>query len=219
MRRVPTLVFALVLAGCNQAAVTSNPPAATEVAAPSASVHPDPSLAATANLAPGRLAAGVRYVLPGFDGLSVQVEDEAWLAILANGGDIILTAGQTTVYLVQPQTIVSPDQSQRLPWPATPTEARAALDATRGVAVEDAEPITIAGIETELLRVSASRQAEGPVMLQSSSGDFGLPDGESAIILLPIGDRVVYLSLEASGSYERALDEGQPLIDGMSSDD
>ena len=206
----------MVLASCNQPAASSSPPAATEAAAPSSSIQPSASsVAGATTLPPGRLAADARYLLPGFDGLSVQVEDDAWLAILPNGGDIVLTAGRTTVYFVNPETIISPDQSERLPWPTSLEDARAAIDATRGVAVEEAEPITIAGIDTELLRVSAIRQTESAAMLQSLSGEFGFPDGDSGVMLLPIGGRVVYVSLEASGDYELAMEEAQPLIDGM----
>ncbi len=204
-------VLALMLAACSSPG-SSSPADATESEPPASTA---PSTAAVVPLEPGRLDPGVTYVLPDFGGLAVNLAVEGWLATLPNGGDVIATGGRTVAYFLRPQTVISPDETGRLSWPTDVAEAKAALNAARGVTVESAEPITIAGIETELLRVSASGQSEAAPLLQTGSGEVGLSDGDTIVILIPIEGEVVMLTVEREGDYAAALEEGQVLLDGL----
>lgn len=215
MRRASTIsVLFLVLAGCAGASPVASPTASDAAPDPTTSASAAPSQPSVVDLAPGPLEPGVTYVLPDLEGLAVQMEEDGWLATLPNGGDVTITGGRTVVYVLRPNTVIAPDQSGQIPWPTEIAEAKAAIESARGVSIASAEPITVAGIETELLLMSVRNASEAAPLLTTGSGEFGLEDGDFAV-LLPIGDRVIVLGLDSDGNTDRALDEGGVLLESL----
>jgi hypothetical protein len=217
MRRVSLVgaIAPLVLAACAGGATPSDSPS-TIASAPdaTASVVPSSSAAVVVDLEPGPLEPGVTYVLPDFGGLAVRMPEDGWLATLPNGGDVTITGGRTVVYLLRPDTVIAPDQSGQIPWPGDAAAARAALDAARGVTIDRADPITVAGIDTELLHLTITGASETAPLLTTGSGEFGLEPGDLAV-LLPLADRVIVIGIGSGGDAERALEEGRTLLEAL----
>jgi hypothetical protein len=215
VRRASTIsVLSLVLAGCAGASPVASPTASDAAPDPTASASTAPSQPSIVDLAPGPLEPGVTYLLPDLEGLAVRMEEDGWLATLPNGGDVTITGGRTVVYLLRPNTVIAPDQAAQIPWPTEVAEAKAALESARGVSIASAEPITVAGIETELLLMSVRNASEAAPLLTTGSGEFGLEDGDFAV-LLPIGDRVIVVGLDSDGNTDRALAEGSVLLESL----
>jgi len=161
----------------------------------------------------GPLAAGVTYVFPNFNGLAVTLPEDGWSASLPNGGDAQIAGTATSVYFLLPATIVSSDGTARRDWPSDPEQAKAQIEAVRGITIESSEPITVAGVDTELLHVIASGLSPDAPMFQTGSGEIGLNEGSNDVILLPIGDRLLFLSVESTTDQE---EDAQVVIDGLS---
>jgi hypothetical protein len=140
--------------------------------------------------------------------------EEGWLATLPNGGDVTFAGGRTAVYVLRPATVIAPDQSGQIPWPTDLAGARAAIDAARGVSFAAAEPITVAGVETELLTMAVRNASEAAPLLTTGSGEFGLEEGDLAV-LLPVGGTVIVIALDSAGDAERAEAEGRVLLEGL----
>lgn len=215
MRRASTAsVLSLVLAGCAGASPVVSPTASDAVPDATGTASAAPSQPSIVDLAPGPLEPGVTYVLPDLDGLAVRMEDEGWLATLPNGGDVTITGGRTVVYVLRPNTVIAPDQSAQIPWPTDVEAAKAAIESARGVSIASAEPITVAGIDTELLLMSVRNASEAAPLLTTGSGEFGLNEGDFAV-LLPIGGRVIVLGIDSDGDTDRALAEGGAVLEGL----
>jgi hypothetical protein len=164
-------------------------------------------------MARGPLAAGVTYVFPGFDGLAVTLPVEGWTAALPNGGDAQIAGTSASVYFLDPATIVSSDGTARRDWQTDPERAKAQIEAVGGVTIESTEPITVAGLETELMHVTASGLSGDAPMLQTGSGEYGLNDGPNDIVLLPVGDRLLFISVESATNQEQ---DARVVLDGLS---
>jgi hypothetical protein len=215
MRR-PSVVslLAFALAACSASSPSASPSPAASV--PEASAEsPDATTAAVVDLVPGRLDPGVTYVFPDFGGLAVRMDEEGWLAVLPNGGDVSITGGRTIAYFLRPDTVIAPDESGQIPWPTDVEGARAALESARGVTIESAEPITVGGVETELLTVSARNQSEAAPLFTTGSGEIGLANEENLVVLLPIEDEVIVIVFGGEGDLERTRDEGGTLLDAL----
>jgi hypothetical protein len=208
-----TLVALALVAGCT-AAPSPSESSTPQSGSPTRAASAAPSATDGAELTGGPLAAGVRYLLPGFEGLSIRMAADGWTGSFLNGGDIVFASPTTVAFLTAPTSIISSDGTIRRDWPTDdPGRATASIEAVRGVTIESVEAITVAGIETELLTVDAQGQnAEAP-MFQSASGDFGLTDGRSGLVLLPIGDRLFLVVLELQDN-DSALD----VLDGLTFD-
>jgi hypothetical protein len=202
MRRLPArtvVLIALVATGCGAPVTSASSPAGSSL--PSESTSLPASAGGTADMTAGPLAAGVTYLFPGFDGLALTPAEDGWTAGLPNGGDAQISSTSASVYFMVPATIVSSDGTARRDWPTDPAMATAQLEAVRGITIDRREPVRVAGVDTEILHITAGGLSAEAPMIQSGSGEWGFNDGPNDVILLPVGDRLLFITWEASGTH------------------
>jgi hypothetical protein len=208
----------LVLAACGSAGPTpraseSAPaPEPTEPSATAASPSPESGGDPIA-LEPGGLEPGVRHVVEEL-GISFQ-PDEGWFAVVSAAGDIALSKGDVTVYVLLPQTI-QVEGGPPAPAPAEPRQLLDAIDATPIVEVLSSVPFEaggLTGVSAELLAAGGS--AANP-LLTSAAGEYGLLDGEVQWILVAVDGRTVVLSIErAEPDIDQAWTVAGPLVESI----
>ena len=105
------------------------------------------------------------------------------------------------------------EPSNRRDWQTDPERAKAQIEAVRGITIDSAEPINVAGVDTELLHITASGLTAEAPMLQSGSGEFGLSEGPNAVVLLPVGERLLLITFEGAEDQEP---DALTVLDGLS---
>ena len=191
---------------------------------------PDPTVDATTTIAsvestvgeggtqvldPGGLEAGTRYVIESL-GVSIQPDVDGWFAVMPQGGDAALSREDVTVYFLAPDTVLAPGGA-RANAPADPQELLDAVDASGIVNVVTTQPFESNGISGLSAELDASGGSRDLVLLTTTSGDYGLVDGQFQWVVIERDGAPVVVSVERADApdIDAAWEIAGPLVESL----